>query len=63
MYMVSNKHITAILLPMDVKGMEGFIQSPDKGTIMNGKFHNSHFGAVGYFGLLFVLLSSQSVFV
>ena len=56
MYMVANKHTTKILLPMDVKGMEGFILSPDKGTIMNGKFLVSHFGVVGYFLLLFVLV-------
>ena len=57
--MIANKHTTEVLLPMDIKGMEGFVQFLDKETIMVGKFFVSH-----YILLCFVwLLSSSLVFV
>ena len=49
MYMVANLHNTYVLLPMDVKGLEGFIQSLDKRT---SRFLVSHFGAPSSSGWL-----------
>ena len=52
--MVVNKHNTEILLSVDPKGLEGIIQTFDKGTIVHSKFFIGDFGGVCYCLLQFV---------